>query len=166
MRRNHISAPHPCAQTLSALALLASLAVPAGFAAPAFADEAQDAEQGAQAPTEQAAQTSGTTASTSTQALAQPLSVKSLSGDSIEADEALQGLVAQNSLAVDVSLTNDTAAVQAFYTALNDMRSQVGSASIESPERLFTERGWATACIEADVVAPEACAVCSVACVS
>ena len=145
MRRNHISAPHPCAQTLSALALLASLAVPAGFAAPAFADEAQDAEQGAQAATdqdtqatEQAAQTSGTTASASTQAVSQPLSVKSLSWDSIEADEALQGLVAQNSLAVDVSLTNDTAAVQAFYTALNDMRSQVGSAAIAQDADLET----------------------------
>ena len=138
MRRNHISAPHPCAQTLSALALLASLAVPAGFAAPAFADEAQDAEQGAQATTEQAAQTSGTTASASTQVVAQPLSVKSLSGDSIEADEALQGLVAQNSLPVDVSLTNDTAAVQAFYTALNDMRSQVGSAAIAQDADLET----------------------------
>ena len=138
MRRNHISAPHPCAQTLSALALLASLAVPAGFAAPAFADEAQDAEQGAQATTEQAAQTSGTTASASTQAVSQPLSVKSLSWDSIEADEALQGLVAQNSLAVDVSLTNDTAAVQAFYTALNDMRSQVGSAAIAQDADLET----------------------------
>ena len=145
MRRNHISAPHPCAQTLSALALLASLAVPAGFAAPAFADEAQDAEQGARATTdqdtqatEQATQTSGTTASASTQALAQPLSVKSLSGDSIEADEALQGLVAQNSLAVDVSLTNDTAAVQAFYTAFNDMRSQVGSAAIAQDADLET----------------------------
>lgn len=138
MRRNHISAPHPCAQTLSALALLASLAVPAGFAAPAFADEAQDAEQSAQAATEQAAQTSGTTASASTQAVSQPLSVKSLSGDSIEADEALQGLVAQNSLAVDVSLTNDTAAVQAFYTALNDMRSQVGSAAIAQDADLET----------------------------
>lgn len=145
MRRNHISAPHPCAQTLSALALLASLAVPAGFAAPAFADEAQDAEQGAQAAadqdtqaTEQTAQASGAATSTSTQALAQPLSVKSLSGDSIEADEALQGLVAQNSLAVDVSLTNDTAAVQAFYTALNDMRSQVGSAAIAQDADLET----------------------------
>lgn len=145
MRRNHISAPHPCAQTLSALALLASLAVPAGFAAPAFADEAQDAEQGAQAAadqgtqaTEQAAQASGATTSASTQALAQPLSVKSLSGDSIEADEALQGLVAQNSLAVDVSFTNDTAAVQAFYTALNDMRSQVGSAAIAQDADLET----------------------------
>lgn len=145
MRRNHISAPHPCAQTLSALALLASLAVPAGFAAPAFADEAQDAEQGAQAATdqdtqatEQAAQSSGATTSTSTQVVAQPLSVKSLSGDSIEADEALQGLVAQNSLAVDVSLTNDTAAVQAFYTALNDMRSQVGSAAIAQDADLET----------------------------
>ena len=145
MRRNHINAPHPCAQTLSALALLASLAVPAGFAAPAFADEAQDAEQGARATTdqdtqatEQAAQTSGTTASASTQAVSQPLSVKSLSGDSIEADEALQGLVAQNSLAVDVSLTNDTAAVQAFYTALNDMRSQVGSAAIAQDADLET----------------------------
>ena len=145
MRRNHISAPHPCAQTLSALALLASLAVPAGFAAPAFADEAQDAEQGAQAAadqgtqaTEQTAQSSGAATSTSTQALAQPLSVKSLSWDSIEADEALQGLVAQNSLAVDVSLTNDTAAVQAFYTALNDMRSQVGSAAIAQDADLET----------------------------
>ena len=145
MRRNHISAPHPCAQTLSALALLASLAVPAGFAAPAFADEAQDAEQGAQAAadqdtqaTEQTAQASGAATSTSTQALAQPLSVKSLSWDSIEADEALQGLVAQNSLAVDVSLTNDTAAVQAFYTALNDMRSQVGSAAIAQDADLET----------------------------
>lgn len=145
MRRNHISAPHPCAQTLSALALLASLAVPAGFAAPAFADEAQDAEQGAQAAAdqdtqaaEQTAQSSGATTSTSTQALAQPLSVKSLSWDSIEADEALQGLVAQNSLAVDVSLTNDTAAVQAFYTALNDMRSQVGSAAIAQDADLET----------------------------
>ena len=145
MRRNHISAPHPCAQTLSALALLASLAVPAGFAAPAFADEAQDAEQSARATTdqdtqatEQAAQASGATTSTSTQALAQPLSVKSLSWDSIEADEALQGLVAQNSLAVDVSLTNDTAAVQAFYTALNDMRSQVGSAAIAQDADLET----------------------------
>ena len=145
MRRNHISAPHPCAQTLSALALLASLAVPAGFAAPAFADEAQDAEQGAQATadqgtqaTEQTAQSSGAATSTSTQALAQPLSVKSLSWDSIEADEALQGLVAQNSLAVDVSLTNDTAAVQAFYTALNDMRSQVGSAAIAQDADLET----------------------------
>ena len=145
MRRNHISAPHPCAQTLSALALLASLAVPAGFAAPAFADEAQDAEQGAQAATDQAtqateqtAQSSGAATSTSTQALAQPLSVKSLSWDSIEADEALQGLVAQNSLAVDVSLTNDTAAVQAFYTALNDMRSQVGSAAIAQDADLET----------------------------
>ena len=137
MRRNHISAPHPCAQTLSALALLASLAVPAGFAAPAFADEAQDAEQGAQA-TEQTAQSSGAATSASTQALAQPLSVKSLSWDSIEADEALQGLVAQNSLAVDVSLTNDTAAVQAFYTALNDMRSQVGSATIAQDADLET----------------------------
>ena len=137
MRRNHISAPHPCAQTLSALALLASLAVPAGFAAPAFADEAQDAEQGAQA-TEQTAQSSGAATSASTQALAQPLSVKSLSWDSIEADEALQGLVAQNSLAVDVSLTNDTAAVQAFYTALNDMRSQVGSAAIAQDADLET----------------------------
>lgn len=145
MRRNHISAPHPCAQTLSALALLASLAVPAGFAAPAFADEAQDAEQGAQAAadqdtqaTEQTAQSSGAATSTSTQAVAQPLSVKSLSWDSIEADEALQGLVAQNSLAVDVSLTNDTAAVQAFYTALNDMRSQVGSAAIAQDADLET----------------------------
>ena len=145
MRRNHISAPHPCAQTLSALALLASLAVPAGFAAPAFADEAQDAEQGAQAAadqdtqaTEQAAQASGAATSTSTQVVAQPLSVKSLSWDSIEADEALQGLVAQNSLAVDVSLTNDTAAVQAFYTALNDMRSQVGSAAIAQDADLET----------------------------
>lgn len=145
MRRNHISAPHPCAQTLSALALLASLAVPAGLAAPAFADEAQDAEQGAQAATnqdtqatEQTAQSSGAATSTSTQALAQPLSVKSLSWDSIEADEALQGLVAQNSLAVDVSLTNDTAAVQAFYTALNDMRSQVGSAAIAQDVDLET----------------------------
>lgn len=145
MRRNHISAPHPCAQTLSALALLASLAVPAGFAAPAFADEAQDAEQGAQAAAdqgtqaaEQTAQSSGAATSTSTQALAQPLSVKSLSWDSIEADEALQGLVAQNSLAVDVSLTNDTAAVQAFYTALNDMRSQVGSAAIAQDADLET----------------------------
>ena len=145
MRRNHISAPHPCAQTLSALALLASLAVPAGFAAPAFADEAQDAEQGAQAAadqdtqaTDQAAQSSGATTSTSTQAVSQPLSVKSLSWDSIEADEALQGLVAQNSLAVDVSLTNDTAAVQAFYTALNDMRSQVGSAAIAQDADLET----------------------------
>ena len=145
MRRNHISAPHPCAQTLSALALLASLAVPAGFAAPAFADEAQDAEQGAQAAadqdtqaTEQAAQSSGATTSTSTQVVAQPLSVKSLSWDSIEADEALQGLVAQNSLAVDVPLTNDTAAVQAFYTALNDMRSQVGSAAIAQDADLET----------------------------
>ena len=145
MRRNHISAPHPCAQTLSALALLASLAVPAGFAAPALADEAQGAEQGAQAAanqdtqaTEQTAQSSGTATSTSTQALAQPLSVKSLSWDSIEADEALQGLVAQNSLAVDVSLTNDTAAVQAFYTALNDMRSQVGSAAIAQDVDLET----------------------------
>ena len=145
MRRNHISAPHPCAQTLSALALLASLAVPAGFAAPAFADEAQDAEQGARATTdqdtqatEQAAQTSGAATSTSTQVVAQPLSVKSLSWDSIEADEALQGLVAQNSLAVDVSLTNDTAAVQAFYTALNDMRSQVGSAAIAQDADLET----------------------------
>lgn len=145
MRRNHISAPHPCAQTLSALALLASLAVPAGFAAPAFADEAQDAEQSAQATTdqdtqatEQAAQTSGAATSTSTQVVAQPLSVKSLSWDSIEADEALQGLVAQNSLAVDVSLTNDTAAVQAFYTALNDMRSQVGSAAIAQDADLET----------------------------
>ena len=145
MRRNHISAPHPCAQTLSALALLASLAVPAGFAAPAFADEAQDAERGAQAAadqgtqaTEQTAQSSGAATSTSTQALAQPLSVKSLSWDSIEADEALQGLVAQNSLAVDVSLTNDTAAVQAFYTALNDMRSQVGSAAIAQDADLET----------------------------
>ena len=137
MRRNHISAPHPCAQTLSALALLASLAVPAGFAAPAFADEAQDAEQGARA-TEQTAQSSGAATSASTQALAQPLSVKSLSWDSIEADEALQGLVAQNSLAVDVSLTNDTAAVQAFYTALNDMRSQVGSAAIAQDADLET----------------------------
>lgn len=145
MRRNHISAPHPCAQTLSALALLASLAIPAGFAAPAFADEAQDAEQGAQAAadqdtqaTDQAAQSSGATTSTSTQAVSQPLSVKSLSWDSIEADEALQGLVAQNSLAVDVSLTNDTAAVQAFYTALNDMRSQVGSAAIAQDADLET----------------------------
>ena len=145
MRRNHISAPHPCAQTLSALALLASLAIPAGFAAPAFADEAQDAEQGAQAAadqdtqaTEQTAQSSGAATSTSTQAVAQPLSVKSLSWDSIEADEALQGLVAQNSLAVDVSLTNDTAAVQAFYTALNDMRSQVGSAAIAQDADLET----------------------------
>ena len=145
MRRNHISAPHPCAQTLSALALLASLAVPAGFAAPALADEAQDAERGAQAAadqgtqaTEQTAQSSGAATSTSTQALAQPLSVKSLSWDSIEADEALQGLVAQNSLAVDVSLTNDTAAVQAFYTALNDMRSQVGSAAIAQDADLET----------------------------
>lgn len=145
MRRNHISAPHPCAQTLSALALLASLAVPAGFAAPAFADEAQDAKQGAQAAadqdtqaTEQTAQSSGAATSTSTQALAQPLSVKSLSWDSIEADEALQGLVAQNSLAVDVSLTNDTAAVQAFYAALNDMRSQVGSAAIAQDADLET----------------------------
>ena len=145
MRRNHISAPHPCAQTLSALALLASLAVPAGFAAPAFTDEAQDAEQSAQATTdqdtqatEQAAQTSGATTSASTQVVAQPLSVKSLSWDSIEADEALQGLVAQNSLAVDVSLTNDTAAVQAFYTALNDMRSQVGSAAIAQDADLET----------------------------
>lgn len=145
MRRNHISAPHPCAQTLSALALLASLAIPAGFAAPAFADEAQDAEQGAQAAadqdtqaTEQTAQSSGAATSTSTQAVAQPLSVKSLSWDSIEADEALQGLVAQNSLAVDVSLTNDTAAVQAFYTALNDMRSQVGSAAIAQDADLGT----------------------------
>ena len=145
MRRNHISAPHPCAQTLSALALLASLAVPAGFAAPAFADEAQDAEPGAQAATEQdtqateqAAQSSGAATSTSTQVVAQPLSVKSLSWDSIEADEALQGLVAQNSLAVDVSLTNDTAAVQAFYTALNDMRSQVGSAAIAQDADLET----------------------------
>lgn len=145
MRRNHISAPHPCAQTLSALALLASLAVPAGFAAPAFADEAQDAEQGARATTdqdtqatEQTTQASGTTASASTQAVSQPLSVKSLSWDSIEADEALQGLVAQNSLAVDVSLTNDTAAVQAFYTALNDMRSQVGSAAIAQDADLET----------------------------
>lgn len=145
MRRNHISAPHPCAQTLSALALLASLAVPAGFAAPAFADEAQDAEQGAQAAadqdtqaTEQTAQSSGAATSPSTQALAQPLSVKSLSWDSIEADEALQGLAAQNSLAVDVSLTNDTAAVQAFYTALNDMRSQVGSAAIAQDADLET----------------------------
>lgn len=145
MRRNHISAPHPCAQTLSALALLASLAVPAGFAAPAFADEAQDAEQGAQAATDQdtqatgqAAQSSGAATPTSTQALAQPLSVKSLSWDSIEADEALQGLVAQNSLAVDVSLTNDTAAVQAFYTALNDMRSQVGPAAIAQDADLET----------------------------
>lgn len=145
MRRNHISAPHPCAQTLSALALLASLAVPAGFAAPAFADEAQDAEQGAQAAadqdtqaTEQTAQASGAATSTSTQALAQPLSVKSLSWDSIEADEALQGLVAQNSLAVDVSLTNDTTAVQVFYTALNDMRSQVGSAAIAQDADLET----------------------------
>ncbi len=145
MRRNHISAPHPCAQTLSALALLASLAVPAGFAAPAFADETQDAEQGAQAAadqdtqaTEQTAQSSGAATSTSTQALAQPLSVKSLSWDSIEADEALQGLVAQNSLAVDVSLTNDTAAVQAFYAALNDMRSQVGSAAIAQDADLET----------------------------
>ena len=145
MRRNHISAPHPCAQTLSALALLASLAVPAGFAAPAFADEAQDAEQGAQAATdqdtqatEQTAQASGATTSASMQAVAQPLSVKSLSGDSIEADEALQGLVAQNSLAVDVSLTNGTAAVQAFYTALNDMRSQVGSAAIAQDADLET----------------------------
>lgn len=145
MRRNHISAPHPCAQTLSALALLASLAVPAGFAAPAFANEAQDAEQGAQAAadqdtqaTEQTTQASGATTSASTQVVAQPLSVKSLSGDSIEADEALQGLVAQNSLAVDVSLTNDTAAVQAFYTALNDMRSQVGSAAIAQDADLET----------------------------
>ena len=145
MRRNHISAPHPCAQTLSALALLASLAVPAGFAAPAFADEAQDAEQGAQAATdqdtqatEQTAQSSGAATSASTQVVAQPLSVKSLSWDSIEADEALQGLVAQNSLAVDVSLTNDTAAVQAFYTALNDMRSQVGSAAIAQDADLET----------------------------
>ena len=145
MRRNHISAPHPCAQTLSALALLASLAVPAGFAAPAFADEAQDAEQGAQAATdqdtqatEQTAQAFGATTSASTQAVSQPLSVKSLSWDSIEADEALQGLVAQNSLAVDVSLTNDTAAVQAFYTALNDMRSQVGSAAIAQDADLET----------------------------
>ena len=137
MRRNHISAPHPCAQTLSALALLASLAVPAGFAAPAFADEAQDAEQGAQA-AEQTAQSSGAATSASTQVVAQPLSVKSLSWDSIEADEALQGLVAQNSLAVDVSLTNDTAAVQAFYTALNDMRSQVGSAAIAQDADLET----------------------------
>lgn len=145
MRRNHISAPHPCARTLSALALLASLAVPAGFAAPAFADEAQDAEQGAQATTEQAAQTSGTTASASTQAVSQPLSVKSLSWDSIEADEALQGLVAQNSLAVDVSLTNDTAAVQAFYTALNDMRSQVGSAAIAQDADLETAAWQRTA---------------------
>ena len=145
MRRNHISAPHPCAQTLSALALLASLAIPAGFAASAFADEAQDAEQGAQAAadqdtqaTEQTAQASGAITSTSTQAVSQPLSVKSLSWDSIEADEALQGLVAQNSLAVDVSLTNDTAAVQAFYTALNDMRSQVGSAAIAQDADLET----------------------------
>ena len=145
MRHNHISAPHPCAQTLSALALLASLAVPAGFAAPAFADEAQDAEQGAQAATdqdtqatEQTAQAFGATTSASTQAVSQPLSVKSLSWDSIEADEALQGLVAQNSLAVDVSLTNDTAAVQAFYTALNDMRSQVGSAAIAQDADLET----------------------------
>ena len=145
MRRNHISAPHPCAQTLSALALLASLAVPAGLAAPAFADEAQDAEQGAQAATnqdtqatEQTAQSSGAATPTSTQVVAQPLSVKSLSWDSIEADEALQGLVAQNSLAVDVSLTNDTAAVQAFYTALNDMRSQVGSAAIAQDVDLET----------------------------
>ena len=137
MRRNHISAPHPCAQTLSALALLASLAVPAGFAAPAFADEAQDAEQSAQA-AEQTAQSSGAATPTSTQVVAQPLSVKSLSGDSIEADEALQGLVAQNSLAVDVSLTNDTAAVQAFYTALNGMRSQVGSAAIAQDADLET----------------------------
>ena len=145
MRRNHISAPHPCAQTLSALALLASLAVPAGFAAPAFTDEAQDAEQSAQATTDQdtqatgqAAQSSGAATSASTQVVAQPLSVKSLSWDSIEADEALQGLVAQNSLAVDVSLTNDTAAVQAFYTALNDMRSQVGSAAIAQDADLET----------------------------
>ena len=137
MRRNHISAPHPCAQTLSALALLASLAVPAGFAAPALADEAQDAEQGARA-AEQTAQSSGAATPTSTQVVAQPLSVKSLSWDSIEADEALQGLVAQNSLAVDVSLTNDTAAVQAFYTALNDMRSQVGSAAIAQDADLET----------------------------
>ena len=137
MRRNHISAPHPCAQTLSALALLASLAVPAGFAAPALADEAQDAEQGAQA-AEQTAQSSGAATSASTQVVAQPLSVKSLSWDSIEADEALQGLVAQNSLAVDVSLTNDTAAVQAFYTALNGMRSQVGSAAIAQDADLET----------------------------
>ena len=70
--------------------------------------------------------------------MSQPLSVKSLSWDSIEADEALQGLVAQNSLAVDVSLTNDTAAVQAFYTALNDMRSQVGSAAIAQDADLET----------------------------
>ena len=70
--------------------------------------------------------------------MAQPLSVKSLSWDSIEADEALQGLVAQNSLAVDVSLTNDTAAVQAFYTALNDMRSQVGSTAIAQDADLET----------------------------
>ena len=145
MRRNHISAPHPCAQTLSALALLASLTLPAGFAAPALADEAQDAEQGAQAATDQdtqatgqAAQPSGAATSASTQVVAQPLSVKSLSWDSIEADEALQGLVAQNSLAVDVSLTNDTAAVQAFYTALNDMRSQVGSTAIAQDADLET----------------------------
>ena len=145
MRRNHTGAPRPGAQTLSALALLACLAIPAGFAAPAFADEAQDAEQGAQAAanqdtqaTEQTAQSSGAATSASTQALAQPLSVKSLSWDSIEADEALQGLVAQNSLAVDVSLTNDTAAVQAFYTALNDMRSQVGSAAIAQDADLET----------------------------
>ena len=144
MRRNHTGAPRPGAQTLSALALLACLAIPAGLAAPALADETHDSDQGAQAAeqdtqaSDQATQASATAASGAAQTSSKPLSVKSLSWDAIETDPALQGLVAQNCLAVDVSLTNDTDAVEAFYTALNDMRSQVGATEVARDAELET----------------------------
>lgn len=145
MRRNHISAPRLGAQSLSALALLACLAGPMGGLAPTqtLADEAapeQDgaaqADQGAaagedgQPAQDGAAPSDQVGASTDAGITApQPLSVKSLSTDAVAADPALQDLAAQNTLAVDVSLTNDTDQAQAFYDALNEARAQAGGAA-------------------------------------
>ena len=131
MRRNHISAPRTCAKTLAAAAVLAALAAPAGLPQTAVADEDSAGEAQAQLPEEAADQSDeaqdGTSQTDAGQApAAQGLAVTGFCTDWAAADAALQDVEAQNSLAVDVQVENDTDAAQELYDAIDDARSQAG----------------------------------------
>lgn len=145
MRRNHISAPRPCAKTLTAVAVLAALAAPAGLPQAALADEGTDGtsqtqvsgessdQDGEDAALGEASETDGAQAPA-----AQSLAITGFCTDWAADDAALQDVAAQNSLTVDVQANNDTDAAQALYDAIDEARSQAGLTSLVRDAELET----------------------------
>ena len=133
MRRNHISAPRPCAKTLTAVAVLAALAAPAGLLQAALADEGTDGASQMQVPEEAtgqdaegAAQDGASEADEAQAPATQTLAIAGFCTDWAAADEALQDVAAQNGLAVDIQVKNDVDAAQTLYDAIDEARSQAG----------------------------------------